>query len=76
MGTDPQECSHVLPKDLYKNVSNNTIPIALNALVPVGRRLGKQMIAYAYDGLGSSNGNEQTSLTCNIMRESYKQNAE
>lgn len=76
LGTDPQECSHMLPKVLYKNASNNTIPIALNALVPVGSRLGKQMIAYAHDGLGSSNGNEGTSLTCNIMRESYKQNAE
>ena len=73
-GQTQQECSHMLPKDLY--VSNNTIPIAPNALVPVSSRLSKQMIVYAHDGLGSGNGNEQTSLICNIMHESYKQNAE
>ena len=75
-GQTQQEHSHMLPKDLYKNVSNNTIPIAPNALVPVSSRLSKQMIVYAHDGLGSGNGNEQISLICNIMHESYKQNAE
>ena len=75
-GQTQQECSRMLPKDLYKNVSNNTMAIALMALVPVSSRLGKQRIVYAQDGLGASNGNAWTSLICSIMHESYTQSAE
>ena len=75
-GQTQQECSRMLPKDLYKNVSKNTMAIALMALVPVSSRLGKQRIVYAQDGLGASNGNARTSLICSIMHESYTQSAE